>query len=241
MPVTPNLMERLILLKLNQGPGPMLDLLGGLAFKAISTALKLDVFEVLSNGAQTAGELARRIEADERGMTLLLRALQSIGYIEKQGERYANTPMTAKWMVRRSANYMADFFCYFEGVLERWDCLDKAIHRGQTPTLAWEWFDQHPNGWVDYNAAMMATARMADEEIIAKVKLSPAARRLLDVGGGHGLHAINFCHRYPGLSATVLDWPQARSVAEANIATEGMKDRITFQEGDFWRDDLGSG
>jgi predicted O-methyltransferase YrrM len=88
---------------------------------------------------------------------------------------------------------------------------------------------------------MMATARMADPEVIAKVKLPVTARRLLDVGGGHGLHAINFCSRYPDLSATILDWPQTRKVAEANIAAAGMDKRVSFREGDFWTDDLGSG
>lgn len=241
MPVTPNLMERLILLKLNRGPGPLLDLLGGLAFKAIATALKLGVFEALSDGPQTGAALAHRIDASERGTTLLLRALQAIGYIEKQGERYANTPMTAKWMVRGSANDLADLFRYFEGVLERWGDLAEAIRRGEPPILAWEWFDQHPTGWADYHAAMMATARMADEEILAKVTVPPTARRLLDVGGGHGLHAIHFCHRYPSLAATVVDWPQARPVAEATITAAGMQDRVTFQEDDFWSADLGSG
>ena len=53
MPVTPNLMERMILLKLNKGPGPMLDLLGGMAFKAVSVAIKLDVFEILNDGPLT--------------------------------------------------------------------------------------------------------------------------------------------------------------------------------------------
>lgn len=240
MPVTTNFLERAILLRLNQGPGPMMDLLGAMAFKAVSTALKLDVFEVLSDGPLTVAETARKIEADERGTEVLLKALDAISYVEKQDGRYANTPMTAKWMVRSSPKSIAGMFSYFEGVLKRWDHLDEAIHQGETPTLAWEWFDQH-QGWEDYNAAMIATARMADEEIVAKVKLQSTARRLLDVGGGHGLHAINFCHRYPDLSATVMDWPQAREVAEATIAAEGMSERVTFQDGDFWSDDLGGG
>ena len=30
-------------------------------------------------------------------------------------------------------------------------------------------------------------------------------------------------------------------MAEANIADKGMKDRVTFQEGDFWKVELGDG
>ena len=241
MPVTTNFMERMILHRLNMGPGPMLEMLGGMAFKAVSTALKLDVFEALSDSPLASAELAHRIEASERGTEVLLKALDAIGYLEKQNGRYANTAMTAKWMVRGSPHYIADMFSYSEGILERWGYLDEAIRRGETPTLTWEWLDQHPDGWDNYNAAMMATARMADPEVIAKVKLPVTARRLLDVGGGHGLHAINFCSRYPDLSATILDWPPTRKMAEANIAAAGMDKRVSFREGDFWTDDLGSG
>jgi hypothetical protein len=60
------------------------------------------------------------------------------------------------------------------------------------------------------------------------------------MGGEHGLHSTNFCPRYPSLSATVFDWPQARQAAEAVIAAERMNDRLRFQEGDFWTDDLDS-
>ena len=241
MPVTTNFLERMILLRLNQGPGPFLDLFGAMAFKAVSTALELDIFEALSGGPLTPEELGRRIKASERGTVLLLKALDAIGYVEKQDGRYANTPMTIKWMLRSSPKCISSGFSHLENILEQWDYLGEAIRRGETPKLAWEWLDQHPTGWEDYNAAMMATARMADDEIIVKVKLPPTARRLLDVGGGHGLHAINFCHRYPDLSATVMDWPQAREVAEATIAAEGMGDRVSFRECDFCTDDLGSG
>jgi SAM-dependent methyltransferase len=231
----------MILLKLNKGPGPFLDMLGGLACKAVSVALKLDIFESLNSGPLTAAEIAHRIKASERGIQLLLNALEAIGYVKQQGGRYSNTPMTVKWMVCSSPQYIGDMFPYTNGILERWGYLDEAIRKGETPTLTWEWLDQHPDGWDNYNAAMMATARMADPEVIAKVKLPVTARRLLDVGGGHGSHAINFCNHYPNLSATILDWPQTRKIAEENITASGMDQRVSFQEGDFWTDELGSG
>jgi predicted O-methyltransferase YrrM len=219
----------------------MLDMLGGLAFKAVSVAVKLDIFESLASGPLTVAELAHRIKASQRGIQLLLNALEAIGYVKQQNSHYSNTPMTAKWMVRSSPHYVAEMFPYMNDVLEIWGDLDEAIRRGETPTLAWEWLDQHPGGWDKYNAAMVAMAQMATPEVIAKVKLPNAARRLLDAGGSHGLYAINFCKRYPNLSATILDGPQTRKLAEANIVAAGMEKRVSFQEGDFWTDDLSDG
>ncbi len=218
MPVVPNFMERMILLKLNQGPGPLLEILGAWSFKAVSVAVKLDIFESLNSGPLKAAEIAHRTKASERGIQLLLNALEAVGYVKQQGGLYSNTPMTAKWMVRSSPQYVAEMFPYMNDVLEIWGDLEEAIRRGETPTMAWDWLDQHPDGWKNYNAAMVAMAHMAVPEVVAKVKLPVTARRLLDVGGSHGLYAINFCSRYPDLSATILDGPPTRKMAEANIA-----------------------
>jgi predicted O-methyltransferase YrrM len=231
----------MILLQLNQGPGPMLEMLGGMALKAVSVAVKLDIFESLNSGPLTAAEIAHRIEAGERGIQLMLNALEAIGYVKQQGGRYSNTPMTAKWMVRSSPHHIVDMFAHINDMLEIWGNLEEAIRTGETPVLVWEWLDQHPGSWDRYNAAMMGNAQMAAPDVVAKVKLPVTAGRLLDVGGSHGLFAINFCRRYPDLSATILDGPPTRKLAEANIAAAGMEKRVSFREGDFWTDDLGNG
>jgi len=43
------------------------------------------------------------------------------------------------------------------------------------------------------------------------------------------------------LSAAVVDLPNAKEIAEKTISFEGMTGRITFQESNFWKVDLGSG
>src|SRR4030065_541700 len=44
MPIVPNLIERLILFRLNLGPGLVLDLFGGFAFRAAAVAARPGVF-----------------------------------------------------------------------------------------------------------------------------------------------------------------------------------------------------
>ncbi len=241
MPVQLNFMERLMMLRLNKGPGPMLDALGVMAFKTASAAVKLGLFEALSGGPLAPAEVARRINASERGTTLLLQALEALGYVQRRGDRYANTPMTAKWMVRGSPNCMADFLTYVEDLRESQWRLDEATRKGEPPETAWEAFARHPGGWEKYQAAMIGAANMGADEILARMRLPPTARRLLDVGGGHGWYSIRFCRQYPGLSATVFDWPQALEVARRTIAAEKMGDRVAVQEGDFWKDGLSGG
>ena len=242
MPVIPNVVERLMLLNLNQGPGLLLDFLGAQAFRALCVAVKLNIFETLNGGQLTAAETARLIEADERGTTLLLEALESLGYIEKKDGHYVNTPMTVKWLLCNSPTSLATGIPFFESmVFDRWGHLDQSIRLGKPAIPGSEWLDQHPGGYRIYEEGMMAAARITADEVVARVKLPATAYRLLDVGGGHGLYSVRFCQRYPKLSATIIDLPEALKVAREMIAAERMGDRVNVREGDFWVDDVGAG
>lgn len=133
MPIMLNFVERLVMLTLNQAPAPTLDMYCVIANRAISTALKLGVFEALQEEPLTASEVARRIKANERGMTLLMEALEPIGYLEKVGDRYANTPLVEKWMLLDSPTTIAHLFQFFDTVIERSSYLDETIREGTPP------------------------------------------------------------------------------------------------------------
>ena len=243
MPVIPDFTERLALLTLNQGPGPMLDFLGAQALRALGAAVELGVFESLSGGPSTGAATARRIGTDERGTTLLLEALDALGYVKKmRNEHYVNTPMTAKWLLRKSPTSLASGIPFFESmVFDRWEHLGESIRRGKPVMPGYDWLDQHPGSWRLYQEGMIAVARIAADEVVAKVRLPLTARRLLDVAGGHGLYSMRFCRRYPSLSATVLDLPQALEIARETIAAYEMGDRVAVEEGDIWTHEFGKG
>ena len=46
-------------------------------------------------------------------------------------------------------------------------------------------------------------------------------RTLLDVGGGSGAFSIALCRRHPELSATILDFPSVRPIAEEMVSRPG--------------------
>jgi len=67
------------------------------------------------------------------------------------------------------------------------------------------------------------------------------ARRLLDLGGGHGLYAIAFSQKNPDLTAVIFDLPEVTVATREYIRKYGASDRISTHEGDFFRDPLGTG
>src|SRR3990172_1375966 len=143
MPILPNYLERTILITLNRGPGPMMDLAGGLAFPALATAIKLGLFDAIDTHSLTADEAAQCISADPRATGLLLDVLEALGYVEKKDNHYTNTKMTIKWILASSPNSLSCMISGMEGALDRWRYLGETIRVGSPPMLAWEWLDQH--------------------------------------------------------------------------------------------------
>jgi precorrin-6B methylase 2 len=230
-----------LMLRLNQAPAPTVDMYAAVANRAVSTALRFGIFEVLRDAGMTSVQVADKLDANERGIGLLLDALEAIGYLEVQDGRYTNSAMTEKWMLVDAPQSIAHLFSFFDTVIERCDHLEETIRTGKPPIFGWEWFNQHPGTWEQYYAGMLDGARLACDEVVSKVRLPPTARKLIDVGGGHGLYSIKFCQKYPQLNATVFDWPQALEAAKTTIAVENMQNKVSLQEGDLWADELGNG
>src|SRR6185436_19672432 len=81
--------------------------------------------------------------------------------------------------------------------------------------------------------AMMDLARLCSNEVVSKVRIHPNAKKLLDIGGGHGLYSVGFCRRYHQLSGTIIDQPVALEAAHRNIKENGLEDRIGIRPGNY--------
>lgn len=241
MPLRMSLMERMVFVHSNLGPGPMADMFGGLAFKAVLAAVEIGVFEGLADGAATPAALADRIGASERGLRFLLAALEPLGYVRGHGDRYANSESTERWMLSQSDTDLSDLFRYFGDMSARWDNLASSVRKGEPAVPADSWFEEDPSRWDVYHAGMRAISRLLADEIVSAVKLPASARRLIDLGGSHGLHAVRFCSEHGSLEGTVLDWEFARESAEETIDAAGLAGRVHFRAGDIVEDDLGDG
>jgi len=237
MPLRLTATERFIFLESNLGPGPIVDLYGPFAAKGVLVALRLGLFEALAPGPLRPDELALRLGIDERGVRLLLELLEALGYVGARGGSFRNTAATTKWLLAESPAGVADLFEFFEEMQQRWDLLEGALREGKPIRRSAEWFDAHPGSWDRYHAGLRAVARLAAPEIVRRVRIPAGARRLLDLGGSHGCYSTAFCHRHPELSAIVLDWAQARDVAEKTIAAAGMGERVSFLAADLWQDE----
>lgn len=253
--------EHQALFQTHQGPAPMLDLLGAAALRMAAAATRLGVFQALSQGPLTAGEVAERTGTHPRGAALLLDALRAHGYVRLHAngnggagsngggihsngsaERYENSDASARWLVRGDQPSFADTLEFWDALLfELWPSLERSLVEGQPPTDWYAWLERHPPTLRSFQSMLGRMARGAGPGIVKAAALPEGTRRLLDVGGSHALYSAAFCAAHPDLHATVLDFPGALDVGRENVRAEGLQDRIELRAGDFIRQPLGHG
>lgn len=208
---------------------------------AIISAGQLGLFEALADGPLTVDALAPRLQAASRGIATLADFLVAIGYLERVDEAYANTAATQRWFTSRGA---VDYTPGLLWTAEAWPMMGElagAVRRGGPQTTLWQAMQEQPRLGQAFSAYMGAFARDLGPDLLARVTVPDEARRLLDLGGSHGLHAIRFCQRYPQLAAQIVDLPSALGDTPARIAAHGLAERIALTPGDVLDGNWGTG
>lgn len=222
--------------KQNWNPAELLQLSGCYwSACALHAGVKLDVFSYTG----TAAELAQATVSDERGLEMLLNALAALGLMEKGGGRYAATPFAAEYLSRTSPRYLGHIIMHHHHLMIGWSRLDESVRSG-APLHERISHSGKESERESFEMGMFNLAMQIAPRIVLSIDLQ-GRQRLLDLGGGPGSYAIQFCLANPQLTATVYDLPTTRRFAEKTIATFGLSDRIMFQEGDFTSDDVPGG
>jgi hypothetical protein len=119
--------------------------------------------------------------------------------------------------------------------VESWSRLDQAVLSGE-PVRGRASFDVEEFR----ESFLMGMHTLASHlaPTISEVLDLSGRSHLLDLGGGPGTYAIQFCLKHPGLRATVFDLPATQPFAEKTIQQAGLGDRIDFLGGSYLEDTL---
>jgi SAM-dependent methyltransferase len=208
---------------------------------AIISAGQLRLFEALADGPLPADRLARATGASEVGVGRLADFLVAVGYLTEGPAGYANSRHAARWFTRGGE---VDYTAGLLWTAESWGLmagLADAVRRGAPEKTLWASMQVRPDWGPVFSSYMRAFARHLGPDLLRLVALPDGARRLLDLGGSHGLHSVGFCRKYPALESVIVDFPSALTGTGAMLAREGLADRITMRPGDLLRGDWGQG
>ncbi|HWC17215.1 MAG TPA: methyltransferase dimerization domain-containing protein, partial [Terriglobales bacterium] len=137
--------------------------------EALRAALELDLFTQLSDSPMTAADLAKRINAAERGTRILSDFLVIGGLLNKTQNKYSLAPDAQVFLSRRSPAYIgtATQFLCTAFHREQFARLTDAVRRGGAAAGGDSTSPENPM-WVDF-ARGMAPLRIPSAEFIAKL------------------------------------------------------------------------
>lgn len=232
-------------------------------YRLISTALELGVFEALET-PERAEPLAEMLDCDPSlmpyfcealcGLGLLCRLEEVSGYEESEeskkksrsekeeynkgeGPVYANTGLASTYLLKNSLFTQEHYLSEKERDCKIWARLPEIMKEGPVVFPKAGFFKQvvHSMAESSHCGSLQETVRVVTENVDFS-----EARKLLDLGGGHGLYAIAFAELYKKLEAFVFDLAPVTEQTKVYIEKYSA-DRVRLIPGDFFKDELGTG
>jgi hypothetical protein len=219
--------------------------MGFFGSKTLLSAVELELFTRLGDGAMTADELADALGLDARAVPDFPDALVALGFLERDGDgasaRYANTDETAMFLDRTRPTYIG-------GILEManarlypfWGDLTEALRTGKpqnevkrTGRAMFEELYSDPARLEQFMGAM-AGISAGNFHALGEAFDFSRYDTVCDVGGATGQLCTILAARHPHLRCTSYDLPPVAPIAERAIAAAGLSDRVSVASGDFF-------
>lgn len=212
--------------------------------KALLSAIELGVFTELAKGPADLATLERRLGLHARSADDFLDALVALQMLERERGLYRNTPATDMFLDKAKPSYIG-------GMLEManarlypfWGLLTEGLRTGEPQNEArtgGDIFDaiyRDPERLRGFLAAMSGISAGAAQAIAAKFPWQDY-KSFADVGTAQGMVPVTLAKAHAHLRGIGFDLPVVRPVFEDFVARHGVADRVGFQSGDFFKDDL---
>jgi SAM-dependent methyltransferase len=222
-------------------PERIMEMISGFERTAvIKAAVELDIFSAIGQGAVTAGQIAERREASQRGVRILCDYLVTTGLLTKSGDRYGLADDSAAFLDRASPMYMGsvvNFLAspYMKTFLD--DLTESARKGGRAPDRVNSLTPENEM-WVEFARSMMPM--MFKPAQLVAAELPQDARKVLDIAAGHGLYGIMAGQRLQQARIVAVDWPNVLELAQENANRFGIGDRFAKLPGSAFEVDFGS-
>jgi len=203
--------------------------------RAVLSAYELDLFTLLGNGSRAAAEVAAACGADPRATARLLNVLVAMGLVEKSGDRYANGPFAARFLVRDRPEFMSGLM-HSVHLWPRWSTLTEAVRHGGTVVGG-----GRTNESREAFMAAMHWRGVPQAAALARQIPLDGVERVLDVAGGTGVFSMAFARARTGLQAVVFDLPAIVPITRRYVAEAGLSERVSATPGDVTADELPGG
>jgi ubiquinone/menaquinone biosynthesis C-methylase UbiE len=209
---------------------------------ALKTAIELDVFSAIADGATTQASIAKRCQSSERGIRILCDYLTINGFLLKNGQEYALADDSAVFLNRRSPAYLGEAakFLALPEMINLYQDLTSIVRAGTS--LKGEQSTNEPDSskWVEFARSMSNLQRMTAVAVAETLCASTGEKwKVLDVAAGHGMYGVMIAKQNPDAEIFALDWPEVLKVAHENAKVAGVAARHHQLPGSAFEVDFG--
>lgn len=226
----------------------LFDLCSGFVYSQVLLACtRLGLFEMLAESPRSADEIARMLALPRESLARLLDAAVSLKLVENRGpDGYGLGPLGAALRGNPSVAMMIEHHTRLYADLADPVALLRGKGAGTQLASFWPYAAcERPGSLAPGEISAYSELMAASQEMIADqvLRAYPVRRhrRLLDVGGGSGMFALQALNRAPALHAEVFDLPAVAERARQRLADFGFGARAGATGGDFRVDALPEG
>jgi hypothetical protein len=228
-------------------PSPERILQTGLAFWASKTLLSAVELELFTDLARHPGDLASvqgRMGLHPRAARDFLDALVALGFLAREQGVYRNTPETDLFLDKAKPSYIGGILEMSNHRLFRfWGELTTAVRTGQPQNESKDGHNPFTALYADparlreFLRAMSGVSRGANVAIAQRFPWAKH-RSCADIGTAQGDLVTQIALAQPHLQGIGYDLPEVGPVFEEYVAANRLADRVHFQGGSFFTDDL---
>lgn len=210
-------------------------------YQVLRTALRLGLFDWLDgHGSTPREEIGNALSINGMFTRSFFQTLVDLGFLSVKEDRFENTGTATRLLVKTSPAYQGDWILNAADEQGQWASLPETLVATAPKNTG---FSEGPSP--QFLKALAERSLRGEVQDITKIIAAwddfGTAKKLLDIGGGHGLYAIAACQQNPKLHAVVFDKPHVLELTREFIRNYGMEDRISVMAGDIVKDDPGTG
>lgn len=209
-------------------------LFGSWAEQALKTAVELDIFTALSAQPETADSVAGRLNANPRGIAVLLEALNAMELLEKKGAAYQLTEASRLYLLPQSELFMGPYLRVNEELKQLWAGLADSIRQGRPQECVN--LQEKAEVFFPHLAAAIFPMNFATAQALAEklqVESLPAGARILDLAAGAAVWSIPIAQRNGGLRVDALDFPATLATTKHFVEKYHLADRYEYLPGSW--------
>jgi ubiquinone/menaquinone biosynthesis C-methylase UbiE len=210
---------------------------------ALKSAVELDVFTAIDDGANSTSSIAKRVNASERGIRILCDYLTVYGLLSKSDGSYHLVAESAAFLSKKSPAYLGSVarFLVMPELGKYMETLPDSVRRGGVQDAGHSSVADDNPIWVEFARAMMPMMIPNAQAIANLVGGGTTPVRILDIAAGHGAFGITIAQRNPNAEIVAVDWKAVLTVAEEHAQQAGVLDRYRMIAGDAFKVDYGTG